>query len=54
MAHGAKGFGEKVNALSNESFASFAGTRLAIHRAGQGRPVIMLHGLFSSAHMNWI
>lgn len=37
-----------------ESFASFDGTRLAIHRAGEGRPVILLHGLFSSAHMNWI
>ncbi len=37
-----------------ESFASFDGTRLAIHRAGEGRPVVLLHGLFSSAHMNWI
>jgi pimeloyl-ACP methyl ester carboxylesterase len=35
-------------------FASFDGTELAIHRQGQGRPVILLHGLFSSAHMNWI
>ena len=35
-------------------FASFDGTELAVHRTGQGRPVILLHGLFSSAHMNWI
>ncbi|KPP95069.1 alpha/beta fold hydrolase [Erythrobacter sp. HL-111] len=35
-------------------FASFDGTRLAVHRLGEGRPVILLHGLFSSAHMNWI
>lgn len=35
-------------------FDSFDGTRLAIHREGEGRPVILLHGLFSSAHMNWI
>ncbi len=35
-------------------FASFDGTCLAVHRAGEGRPVILLHGLFSSAHMNWI
>lgn len=35
-------------------FESFDGTRLAIHRAGEGRPVILLHGLFSSAYMNWI
>ncbi len=37
-----------------EHFASFDGTRLALHRTGAGRPVILLHGLFSSAHMNWI
>lgn len=37
-----------------QSFTSFDGTRLAIHRMGEGRPVIVLHGLFSSAHMNWI
>lgn len=35
-------------------FVSFDGTRLALHRRGAGRPVILLHGLFSSAHMNWI
>jgi len=30
------------------------GTKLAYHELGQGRPVILLHGLFSDAHMNWI
>lgn len=30
------------------------GTRLAVHRLGAGRPVVLLHGLFSSAHVNWI
>lgn len=30
------------------------GTRLAVHRLGQGRPVLLLHGLFSSAEVNWI
>lgn len=35
-------------------FSSFDGTRLAYHVEGEGRPVILLHGLFSSAHMNWI
>lgn len=35
-------------------FASFDGTRLALYRTGEGRPVVLLHGLFSSAHMNWI
>lgn len=37
-----------------QHFASFDGTRLAIHSEGEGRPVILLHGLFSSAQMNWI
>ena len=37
-----------------EQFASFDGTRLAVHTIGEGRPVVLLHGLFSSAQMNWI
>ena len=37
-----------------EHFASFDGTRLAVHTEGEGRPVILLHGLFSSSQMNWI
>lgn len=39
---------------TTEHFASFDGTRLAIHSEGEGHPVILLHGLFSSAQMNWI
>lgn len=35
-------------------FASFDGTELAVHVEGEGRPVVLLHGLFSSAQMNWI
>jgi len=30
------------------------GVRLAYHEVGAGRPVILLHGLFSDAQMNWI
>ena len=37
-----------------ERFQSFDGTELAVHRTGAGKPVILLHGLFSSADMNWI
>ena len=37
-----------------EHFESFDGTRLALHRVGEGRPFVLLHGLFSSAKMNWI
>lgn len=37
-----------------EFYPGFDGNRLALHRLGRGRPLIMLHGLFSSAEMNWI
>jgi pimeloyl-ACP methyl ester carboxylesterase len=30
------------------------GVGLAYRELGEGRPVILLHGLFSDAHMNWI
>ncbi len=43
-----------MSELRTEFFASFDGTRLAIHRRGEGAPVVLLHGLFSSAQMNWI
>jgi pimeloyl-ACP methyl ester carboxylesterase len=43
-----------VSEVRIERVASFDGTELAIHRVGKGRPVLMLHGLFSSAEMNWI
>ena len=37
-----------------ETYAGHGGASLALHRLGEGRPVILLHGLFSSAEMNWI
>jgi pimeloyl-ACP methyl ester carboxylesterase len=30
------------------------GVELAFHETGRGRPVVLLHGLFSDANMNWI
>jgi pimeloyl-ACP methyl ester carboxylesterase len=30
------------------------GVRLAYHEVGEGRPVVLLHGLFSDAYVNWI
>lgn len=30
------------------------GIELAYHEVGDGRPVVLLHGLFSDARMNWI
>ena len=38
----------------NWDFSSFDGVSLKIHEIGQGRPLILLHGLFSNAHINWI
>jgi pimeloyl-ACP methyl ester carboxylesterase len=37
-----------------EYVEGFGGARLAVHRLGAGRPVLLLHGLFSSAQVNWI
>ena len=35
-------------------FASFDGAELAWHELGEGRPVVLLHGLFSDAATNWV
>ncbi|MDP4539608.1 alpha/beta fold hydrolase [Qipengyuania sp. DY56-A-20] len=40
--------------MTTERFTSFDGIELALHRVGEGRPLVLLHGLFSSAQMNWI
>lgn len=40
--------------MDNEFYPGFDGARLALHRMGSGRPLVMLHGLFSNAEMNWI
>lgn len=37
-----------------DDFLSFDGTRIAWHEIGAGTPIILLHGLFSSAAVNWI
>lgn len=37
-----------------ETYPGFDGAPLALNCLGAGRPVILLHGLFSSAHVNWI
>lgn len=43
-----------MNEPRTEFVRSFDGAELAIHRTGEGPPVLLLHGLFSSAQMNWI
>ncbi len=40
--------------MKSYKFASFDGVQLAIHEVGDGRPLVLLHGLFSHAQMNWI
>lgn len=43
-----------MSEVRTQRVASFDGIELAVHRLGEGRPVVLLHGLFSSAEMNWI
>ena len=43
-----------MSPVTTERFASFDGADLAFHRLGEGRPVVLLHGLFSDAQTNWI
>jgi len=38
----------------SRSFTASDGAKLVWHETGEGRPVILLHGLFSNADMNWI
>lgn len=41
-------------AIRTEFYDGVGGARLALHRLGEGSPIVLLHGLFSSADMNWI
>jgi len=36
------------------TFASFDGTEIAWTEMGEGRPLVLLHGLFSNAETNWV
>ena len=37
-----------------QRFSASDGAELAWHELGEGRPVVLLHGLFSTAEMNWL
>ena len=40
--------------IDTQTVPSFDGAGLAVHMMGEGRPVLLLHGLFSEAQTNWI
>jgi pimeloyl-ACP methyl ester carboxylesterase len=39
---------------NRKTFSAADGVTLAWHELGEGRPVVLLHGLFSDAETNWI
>ena len=41
-------------AATTHFWTSSDGVELAFHEMGEGKPVVLLHGLFSDANMNWI
>jgi pimeloyl-ACP methyl ester carboxylesterase len=43
-----------MTAATTHFWTASDGVRLAYHELGQGRPVVLLHGLFSDAQTNWI
>lgn len=43
-----------MSSVSTHHFTASDGARLVWHELGEGRAVVLLHGLFSSADMNWI
>lgn len=43
-----------MSEVRSQFIEGIGGARLAVHRVGEGRPVLLLHGLFSSAQVNWI
>jgi pimeloyl-ACP methyl ester carboxylesterase len=43
-----------MTAASTHLWTAADGVELAYHELGEGRPVVLLHGLFSDAQMNWI
>ena len=43
-----------MTAVSTHRWTASDGVELAWHELGEGRAVVMLHGLFSDANMNWI
>ncbi len=40
--------------IEPQYFASFDGERIAWRELGEGRPVVLIHGYFSNAEVNWL
>jgi pimeloyl-ACP methyl ester carboxylesterase len=40
--------------IATHHWTASDGVTLACHELGEGRPVVLVHGLFSNARMNWI
>lgn len=43
-----------MSSVATQFFTAPDGVRLAWHEMGEGRPIVLIHGLFSNADMNWI
>ena len=43
-----------MTAAATNFWTASDGVNLAYHELGEGRPAVLLHGLFSDANMNWI
>src|SRR4028118_1284511 len=43
-----------MSEVTTHRWTASDGVELAWHETGEGRPLILLHGLFSDAQMNWI
>jgi len=50
----AGGLFRRNGTLTTDRFTAADGTMLAWHEQGAGRPLLLIHGLFSSADTNWI
>jgi pimeloyl-ACP methyl ester carboxylesterase len=44
----------RVSGVATKTWIASDGVELAYHELGEGRPVVLLHGLFSDAQTNWI
>ena len=44
----------RVSGVATNTWIASDGVELAYHELGEGRPVVLLHGLFSDAQTNWI